>query len=432
MSEPPTPIQANPPPADAADSSRSPPEVAHPHPYGADSNQPPQTESPSPPISDEAQKKLEQRIEVIGRVVLEKLPQKAAALLLNTSLRQVQRLAKNYKLHGPQGLIHGLTGKPSNNSRLLAAKKEAVEIVRTHYPGAGPTLAAEMLRDRHGFFASKETVRKMLTENDLWEPGGNGQKIRRRRQRKYAFGEMVQIDTSVHHWLLRSPDLMLYLHVAKDDATGCVFAWFFKTDSSETNLEFINLYIQKYGRPAAFYTDRASHFVVNPAKSSKMDDNEPETQIQRALRELDIQLILARSAPSKGRVEREHRTLQDRLVKLMDWDNVTTIEEANAYLQEFLVKHNAKFMKTPAYSFDLHRPKAGFDLDAILSVQESRKVSPDNVVRYDNKFYQLLIGDNGMTLRGKTVIVERRTNGTVKIRCAGKYYNYAILNAKKV
>jgi hypothetical protein len=99
-------------------------------------------------------------------------------------------------------------------------------------------------------------------------------------------------------------------------------------------------------------------------------------------------------------------------------------------MSTFLPKHNDRFKVEPAKSWDLHRPTTGLDLDAIFSVQSTRKVSNDNVVRFGNVHYQLLVPDDGPNLRAKTVIVEQRLNGTIKFRYAGKYYNYAITHRK--
>jgi transposase InsO family protein len=162
---------------------------------------------------------------------------------------------------------------------------------------------------------------------------------------------MEQMDTSEHRWL-RKEDEYKYLIASKDDASGRVFARFYTTDSTLTNMDFMKRYIERFGRPMSFYLDHASHFTTNPPKEGKADWKKYLTQIQRASQELDIDLVFAGSPQAKGRIEREFRTLQDRLYKLMKWDNVATIEEANEYLETFLQQHNKRFMVAPAQSWD--------------------------------------------------------------------------------
>jgi transposase InsO family protein len=251
---------------------------------------------------------------------------------------------------------------------------------------------------------------------------------------------MVQLDTSEHDWLSpgRKPAGVgtdggepgtCHLILAKDDATGTIFARFYETDSTQTNMDLIKRYVEAHGRPVKIYLDRATHFKVTPRKGSEADlDKEFRAQIQRAMRELDIELIFAGSPQAKGRVEREFRTRQDRLIKLMRWDHVKTMDEANEHLNTYMPKHDKRFMVKPRHEWNLHRPKAGFDLDAIFSVQDTRKVTNDHVVRFHNKFYQLLVDKDGPNLRAKNVIVEQRLNGNIKIRYAGKYYDYAIID----
>jgi transposase len=391
------------------------------------------------------QKQPHERASIIKKVVTDHMPQAYAAKLLGVSVRQVQRLAQTYREEGKEGMVHKLIGQPSNNKRLASVKEEAVELIRNVYPSAGPTLGAEMLAERHNIVVSKETMRRWLIEGDLWVAGNIHSTIRRRRTRRASPGDLIQLDTSMHQWF-HGDDSYQYLIASKDDATGRVFARFYPTDSTQTNMDFMKRYIQLFGFPVSFYLDHASHFSVNLRKAAKAEnqkvantENRMEskaewkqftTQIQRACKELDIKLTFAGSPEAKGRIEREYRTLQDRLVKLMRWDNILTMDEGNDYLESFLEKHNNRFMVKPAYDWNLHRSPEGFDLDAIFSIQETRIVGPDNVVRYDTINYQLLIEKDGPNLRGKKITVELRLNGSIKFRFGGKYYSYRIKPGK--
>ena len=148
-------------------------------------------------------------------------------------------------------------------------------------------------------------------------------------------------------------------------------------------------YIEEKGRPLSIYVDRASHFKFSPPKGKEAPPD-AETQIERALKELGVELIVARSPQAKGRVERSFRTIQDRLVKAMRVFNVTTREEADIYLAEkFIPRYNEKFSKPTHREVNAHRPKDGFELDAIFSIQEERVVANDNTFRYRGKKYQI-------------------------------------------
>ncbi|OQA30544.1 MAG: Chromosome partition protein Smc [Betaproteobacteria bacterium ADurb.Bin341] len=212
-----------------------------------------------------------------------------------------------------------------------------------------------------------------MRQAGLWAARRKGRPHRRRRPRRASFGELVQMDTSSHDWLEgRGPACVLITMI--DDATGRKLARFFQTDSTATNMALIKAWAQRHGRPRALYTDWASHFRQVAVAGWKQGP----TQIERALKELDIELICAHSPQAKGRVERSHQTDQDRLIKEMRLLGIATIEAANRFLEEiYLPRLEQKFAIEPASAVDAHRPVKGYDLDAILSVQEARRYVAD-------------------------------------------------------
>src|SRR6266853_3073815 len=267
------------------------------------------------------------------------------------------------KKRGDKAVIHGLRGKPTNRRSEEAIEEKAVTVLSMPvYEGFGPTLAAEYLGKKHGIEASKETVRKWMIRGKLWRAKKEKvQQVHVWWPRRSRVGELVQWDTSEHDWLEGRGE-QLYLIAMIDDATSRLFARFVRHDSTEENMRLLWSYLEKFGRPVTFYTDKASLFQT--AEKHKRDEpgvekdpvEMPPTQIGRALRELGITWIGAHSPQAKGRVERNFKTAQDRLVKGLRVKGVTTIEQANQYLeQDYLVWWDRELTVDPANPDDAHR-----------------------------------------------------------------------------
>lgn len=236
------------------------------------------------------------------------ITQREAAEELGLSVRHVKRLLLAMKEGGDKAVVHGLRGKPSHRRIEEKIEREAVKILSAPvYQGFRPTLAAEYLSRTHGIEASKETVRQWMMRAKLWR-GKKAQvrEIHTWRPRRNRFGELVQWDTSEHDWLEGRGE-KLYLIAMIDDATSRLFARFVRHDSTEENMRLVWSYVERFGRPVAFYTDKASLFHSPPKTHRKhtelrRDEREPlaPTQIGRALRELDITWIAAHSPQAKA------------------------------------------------------------------------------------------------------------------------------------
>jgi transposase len=358
------------------------------------------------------------------------ITQREAAEELGLSVRQVKRLIYALKKHGDKAVIHGLRGRPSNRKIEEEVEREAVQILSAPvYKGFGPTLAAEYLEKKHGITVSKETVRQWMIRAKLWRgKKARVQDVHAWRPRRSRFGELVQWDTSDHDWLEGRGE-RLYLIAMIDDATSRLFARFVRSDSTEENMRLLWDYLEKFGRPVAFYTDKAS--IFHTTEKRKRDEpgvdkdpvEMPPTQIGRALRELGITWIAAHSPQAKGRVERNFATAQDRLVKGMRVAGVKTIEQANEYLRnDYLVWWEREMTVEPASSDDAHRRlEKSHNLAASLSYVETRQVRPDYTLRWDGNLYQ--IGRQVVTagLRGAHVRVEQRLDGTLAVRHGERY-----------
>lgn len=349
---------------------------------------------------------------------------------LGLTVRQVQRLLKALKKRGDKAVIHGLRGKPSNQRIEEAVEREAVTILSADvYRGFGPTLAAEYLENKHGIQASKETVRQWMMRGKLWR--AQEQKVKQVhvwRPRRSRYGELVQWDTSEHDWLEGRGE-KLYLIAMIDDATSRLFARFVRHDTTEENMRLLWRYLEKFGRPLAFYTDKASLFRT--AEKRKRDEpgvekdpvEMPPTQIGRALRELGITWIGAHSPQAKGRVERNFGTAQDRLVKGLRWAEVKTIDEANRYLeQDYLAWWERELTVEAASADDAHRPlDKSHNLEASLSHVETRQVGNDYTLRLDAELYRIEQQAVVSGLRKADVRVEKRLDGSLAVRFGERY-----------
>jgi hypothetical protein len=297
------------------------------------------------------------------------------------------------------------------------------------YRGFGPTLAAEYLHKLHQITVSKETLRQWMTKAGLWRAGHRRVvEVHPWRPRRSRWGELVQWDTSNHDWLEGRGEPISLISMI-DDATSRLFARFVRHDSSEENRCLLWSYLERFGRPLAFYTDKAGMFQV-AVKTKRQQEREgrdrplmPPTQIERALRELNVVWIPAHSPQAKGRIERQFLTAQDRLVKGLRVAGARTIEQANAYLEnEYLPWWNQTLVVKPADAADAHRSlDKEHDLAAILSHVEPRQVTNDYTVRYDGKAYQIDRRDIQIGMRKAWVRVEQRLDGIIAVQFQGRY-----------
>ena len=358
------------------------------------------------------------------------ITQRQAAAELQVSERHVRRMLVKLKQAGDRSVIHGLRGRVSKRKLSAEVREKAVRILSQEvYRGFGPTLASEYLSRKHQLPIGREALRKLMLEAGLWRGRHRQtQEIHAWRPRRCARGEMVQWDTSEHDWLEgRGPRLYL-IHMI-DDATSELTARFVAHDSSEENMRLLGSYLERHGRPLSFYTDKASLFQTTekrrrdrpgePVDAIQM----PPTQIGRALRELGIAWIAAHSPQAKGRVERSFQTAQDRLVKGLRVAGAKTLAEANRFLeQEFLPWWNQHLVVAPANATDAHRPlEAAHDLAAILSAVETRQVGNDYTLRFHGSKYQISRASIRPGLRGASVRVEKRLDGSLAVVYQGRY-----------
>ena len=347
--------------------------------------------------------KERERLRVIQAVREGRLRQCAAAAQLSLSVRQVKRLCRAFRRRGAAGLVSRKRGRPSNRRIAAVERRRVVQLVARHYADFGPTLAAEYLAERHSYRHSVETLRQWMIEAQLWHAKRATQpRVHQLRERRRCVGELVQIDGSPHAWFEeRAPRCSLIIFV--DDASGALqYAQFVAVESSRAYLQALHAYVGRYGRPVAFYSDRHSIFTKHDA-----EDPLP-TQFERAVRTLDIEPILALTPQAKGRVERAFQTLQDRLVKALRLEHISSLAAANAYLPRFIAHYNRRFARAPLEARDAHRPPA---LDAeqlrwICSEQFGRTLARALSCQFRGELYVIdTAGAPAYHLRGARITV---------------------------
>jgi transposase len=366
------------------------------------------------------------RLKVLHEVEQGHLRQKQGAEQLGMSERGFRKLLRRYRDKSDAAVVHGLRGGRSNRRLADETAARAVEAVKRDYRDFGPTLAAEYLRKDLSLKLSRETLRQMLIREGVWaaKPRRIGE-VHVWRRRRSCRGELVQWDTSVHAWLEERGPEKMYLIGLIDDATSTLFARFVPADSTEHHMRVLWAYVERYGRPQAVYTDRASLYQPTLAPGWKEEEPGPktETQLGRAFRELGIEWIAAHSPQAKGRVERCFGTLQDRLVKGLRKAEARTMEDANRHLeQEFLKDWNERFTVQPAGEVDAHRPVSDMiRLESILSHVEMRQVTNDYTVAWEGGRWQIPKAEVRPGLRRSSIRIEARLDGSLQARIGDRY-----------
>ncbi|MBI4092317.1 MAG: ISNCY family transposase, partial [Candidatus Kerfeldbacteria bacterium] len=299
------------------------------------------------------------------------------------------------------------------------------------WKGFGPQFATEKLEVLHGIRVSTWTVRKLMIKSELWRRARPGKKHRSWRPRRLCMGMLTQLDGSEHDWLEgRGPRCVLLIYI--DDATSQIlYGEFVKVEDTLTLMRATKTYLEKWGRPVAFYVDKDSIYRVNRQASidEQLRDEYPMTQFARAMSELDVDVIAADSPQAKGRVERSFDTHQDRLVKELRLRGISTMEAANRYLwDQYIPEHNARFAIEPANASNMHRPLLpSHDLNEILSLRTERTVFNDFTVRFKSRFLQVL-PDQPVRVRPKDkVLVEVRLDASMHLRLKDCYLAFKTL-----
>ncbi len=369
------------------------------------------------------------RLHVIQKVLERVIKQVEAAEILSLSGRQIRRIVKRIRCEGDRGIVHQSRGRPSNRRTHDKVKDKVIRLYRAQYKDFGPTLASEKLSERDGIGISDETLRRWLLEAGDWKRSRKGRKHRQWRERKHHDGEMVQIDGSHHAWFEeRGPGCVLMGYI--DDATGRVFARFYPYEGSLPAMDSFKRYSKKYGLPMKVYLDKHTTYKSTAKQTiqDELDQVEPLSQFERALKELGVEVLHAHSPQAKGRIERLFRTLQDRLVKEMRLRGIRTLEEANQFLEEYLPVYNKRFSVCPKGKDNFHRPlPKRLVLDTILCIKTERSLRNDFTVAHHRKLYQ--IEDS---VKASKVTVQERVDGSMIMTHKGRSLRFKEITERPV
>ena len=350
------------------------------------------------------------RLHVIQKVLERVIKQVEAAEMLSLSGRQIRRIVKRIRTEGDRGIIHQSRGRPSNRRTPDKVRNKVIRLYRAQYKDFGPTLASEKLLERDRIEISDETLRKWLLEAGDWKKTRKARGHRHWRERKSHSGEMLQMDGSHHDWFEgRGPRCVLMGYI--DDATGKVFARFYGYEGTIPAMDSFKRYLQKSGLPMKVYLDKHTTYksTAKPTIQDELDQVEPLSQFERALKELGVEVIHAHSPQAKGRIERLFGTFQDRVVKEMRLRGIRTLQEANQFLEDYLPLYNRKFSVCPKEGDNLHRPlPRGLALDTILCIKTERALRNDFTVAHNKKLYQI-----EETIKASKVMVQERVDGSM-------------------
>jgi hypothetical protein len=365
---------------------------------------------------------------IIKNLINGKINGTDASRQIGVSIRHVKRLKSKVVKHGANGLIHKNRGRTGNRKLDHEIIEKTEKYLKEKYYDFKPTFASEKLNEIHGIKISKETARCMMTNLGLWNPKPRKQsgKWHIWRPRKDNYGEMQQFDGSYHVWFGDEENCLL---LSVDDATGKItHAKFDINESTVAVFKFWLEYFDKHGLPLSIYLDKFSTYKINHKNAT--DNKDMITQFERAMKQVGVKPITAHSPQAKGRVERMNGTLQDRLVKELRLAGITTIEEANKFLEEYIPKFNAKFAVVPERRSNLHKKinkQTKEKLSQIFSIQNQRKVNNDYTVMFKNNFFQLDREQPTTVYKKDEIIVEEHLDDSIKLRLREYSLDYSVL-----
>lgn len=376
-------------------------------------------------------KKEIRKYEIVRKLIERTVNGTEAAKQLHCTVRWVKKLKARVRKHGVTGVIHRLRGKTGNRAFKKTKIQEIKAIMLRSYADFQPTFAAEKLKENHRIMISKESLREHMIQWEMWKPKPrkHNKQYRAWRPRKEQYGELQQFDGSYHLWFEdRGPECCLLASI--DDATGKLTKlWFDDNEGVRAVFSFWKAYIEEHGAPGSIYLDKFSTYKVN--HKSALDNQELITQFQRAAQTIGIRLITAHSPEAKGRVERLFRTLQDRLVKELRLNGISSMEEANRFMAEtFVPEFDKKFGVSAVKKGDLHHPLSEEEraqLPAIFSTQNTRTVMNDFTVRFKNQWLQLAPEQPVLVRKQEVVLIEERLDQSLCIRLRDRYLDFTIL-----
>lgn len=371
------------------------------------------------------------RYGIIQRLIRKEINGTDASLQMRLTIRQIKNIKARVVTLGAQGIIHQSRGRSGNRKLDEQVVEKTKTILKENYRDFGPTFASEKLFEINKIKINKETVRQIMIGLGLWraKEKKKNKQYRHWRERKEQYGQMEQFDGSYHHWFEdRGEECCLLASI--DDATSKITGLHFTDSESVKNaFGFWKRYVEQKGKPLSIYLDRHSTYKQN--QKSVFDDEKSLTQFEKTMELLGIKVIHAKCPQGKGRIERLFDTLQDRLVKELRLAGISTMEEANTFVNEtFIEKFNKQFSVLPTKKGDLHLPLTEFEknnFDSLFSVKNYRLVNNDFTVRFKGCWYQLESSQPTLVRPKEKVCIEERISGQLYLCLKGKNLNYRLL-----
>ncbi|WP_058953544.1 ISNCY family transposase [Clostridium tyrobutyricum] len=375
---------------------------------------------------------------IIKKLVESNGNKKRAAIQINCTVRHINRMIKGYKEKGKDFFIHGNRGRKPIHALDNSTKQTIVDLYRTKYEGTNLTHFSELLEEFEGIKVSSNTIRSILLKEFILSPKAKHtskkylqaklkdiQKSTKskkqadiiqnsilavedahpRRPRCAYFGEMLQMDASLHPWFGGEKS---QLHIAVDDATGAIVGAYFDVQETLNGYYHVLEQILKtYGIPYMFYTDRRTVFEYKQKKSPSIEED-TFTQFGYACKQLGIEIKTSSIPQAKGRVERMFQTLQSRLPIELRLAGINSLDHANEFLNSYIKKFNDQFALPVDNIKSVFETQPDIEkINLILGVLASRKVDNGSCVKY-NKVYYLPVDANG-----HPVYYRKGTCGTV-------------------
>lgn len=363
----------------------------------------------------------QEKYEIIKKLVDEHGNKKTAAIKIGCSLRHINRMIRNYQCNGKAAFIHGNTGRKPVHTLTADQKALIITLYNNKYWDTNFTHCCELFERHDSIKISPSTLRKILYDEFILSPRAT-RKTRKhmnqllkqlhkeakskkkkarieanilaiedahsRRPRCAFFGEMLQMDASIHLWF---GDRKTSLHIAIDDSTGMIAGAYF--DEQETLKGYYHVLYQilnTYGIPNMFYTDNRTVFEYKKKARATVEDD-TYTQFSYACKQLGIEIKTTSVAQAKGRVERAFQTLQSRLPVELRLAGISTLSEANAFLNSHIKEYNTKFALRINHNKSVFIAQPDSDtINQTLAVLSERVIDNGHCIRYDNKFYKLM------------------------------------------
>ena len=355
-----------------------------------------------------------QQIRILTKAIAGELSNEEGAQAMGKSVRQFERLRSAFRRLGVEAVIHGNTGQEPVNKVESQTRERVLKLVRETYKGFNEHHVTEMLREREHIDISLSTVRRICREAGIQSPRPHRRRRVHRtlRERSSREGMMLQMDGSPHAWVeKRGPKFTLVSAI--DDATGRLWGVFREGETLEAYMALMRIIAEDRGLPGCVYTDMSAIVAGTSRRYKRVPTDEscgPQSQFGRACSELDISVVLAHSAQAKGRTERSHQTLQDRLVSLLRLEAISTLSEANRYLQEkYLPDHNQRFICPPLDTEPAWRSwSSPLAMDDVFCVKHERKVAKNSTVHIFGNIIAVNKGPQGQSYIDQWVTVHRR------------------------